>query len=195
MRYYSQRTGCVYLSTAHAGNMPADAVPITEGRYLEVIGNPEPGKIRSHDAEGLPILTDRPPYIPTESELRQQIDTAADAARLSVVVDPVRALEYQLAATEAAAFKEAGYPAIEVPRAVVAWAVGGRTAKQAADSILLEAAKYNEALYLLRETRLSAKDLVRQAMDSGEIALAQRITTETIAAIMATVSRVDSDAG
>ena len=195
MRYYSQRTGCVYLSTAHAGNMPADAVPITEGRYLEVIGNPEPGKIRSHDAEGLPILTDRPPYIPTESELRQQIDTAADAARLSVVVDPVRALEYQLAATEAAAFKEAGYPAIEVPRAVVAWAVGGRTAKQAADSILREAAQYNEALYVLRETRLAAKAQVRQAMAGGDVSLAQGITDESIDVIQLSVSWVDSAAG
>lgn len=57
-RYYSKATGCTYLTSLHGANMPADAIPIDEGRYLSVIGNPDPGKIRSHDAQGLPILID-----------------------------------------------------------------------------------------------------------------------------------------
>lgn len=60
MRYYSKSTGCCYLSATHGGQMPPDAVPIPESRYRAVIANPSPGKIRSHDAEGLPILIDPP---------------------------------------------------------------------------------------------------------------------------------------
>lgn len=65
-RFYSQSTGCSYLSGLHA-TMPSDVVPITEERFLSVIGNPEHGKIRSHDPDGLPILID--PLPPTTEEL------------------------------------------------------------------------------------------------------------------------------
>jgi len=66
-RYYSKTTGCTYLTSLHGTNMPADAVPIDEGRFLSVIGNPPEGKIRGHDAEGLPILID--PLPPTAEAL------------------------------------------------------------------------------------------------------------------------------
>ncbi|ERI52174.1 hypothetical protein N878_01245, partial [Pseudomonas sp. EGD-AK9] len=78
-RYYSKTTGTTYLSSVHQ-HLPNDAVLIDENRYLSVIANPAPGKIRSHDADGLPILIDPPPYVPTAEELCTQIDTAADAA-------------------------------------------------------------------------------------------------------------------
>lgn len=58
-RYYSQLTGCTYLSGLNAA-MPGDAVPITEERFLAVIGNPESGKVRGHDTDGLPTLIDPP---------------------------------------------------------------------------------------------------------------------------------------
>ena len=41
--------------------MPADVVPITEERFLEVIARPPVGKARGHDADGLPILVDPEP--------------------------------------------------------------------------------------------------------------------------------------
>ncbi|MCF6782315.1 phage tail protein [Stutzerimonas stutzeri] len=82
MRYYSKTTGCTYLSNTHAGQMPPDAVPISDARYLEVIGNPAPGKIRSHDAEGLPILTDPMPAPPPS---RDQVE----AVRLRAYADPI----------------------------------------------------------------------------------------------------------
>lgn len=122
--------------------------------------------------------------------LYQAIDQAADTARRTVAGDPLRAEEYKTAATEAQAFKDAGYPANAVPRTVAAWAIGGRTAQQAADSILTEAAQYNEALYLLRETRLQAKELVRQAMAAGNVELAQDIAAETIISIQAAVAGI-----
>ncbi|MFW9080371.1 phage tail assembly chaperone [Pseudomonas sp. P2757] len=58
-RFYSQSTGCVYLSGVHS-RMPNDAVPITDECFIAVIGNPEPGKVRSHAVDGLPILIDAP---------------------------------------------------------------------------------------------------------------------------------------
>lgn len=126
----------------------------------------------------------------TASELCARIDAAADAARSAVVGDPVRSLEYQKAAEEARAFVAAGYPADAVPRTVAAYVTAERTAQQAADSILAEAAAYNEALYFLRETRLQAKERVRKAMDAGDIELAQTIAEETVAAIQAAVAGV-----
>ncbi|MCQ4314475.1 phage tail protein [Stutzerimonas zhaodongensis] len=121
------------------------------------------------------------------SDLRVRIDLAADTARAAVVGDPTRTIEYERAAAEAAQFKAAGYPADNVPRTVAAWAINGRTAQQAADDILAEAAAYTEALYQIRETRLQAKELVQQAMEAGDTQQAQNIAAETIAAIQAAV--------
>lgn len=65
MRLYSPTTGCTYLKGIHA-DLPPDAIPISEERYLAVIAAPADGKIRSHDERGLPILVDPPP--PTRDE-------------------------------------------------------------------------------------------------------------------------------
>lgn len=59
-RFYSLTTQTTYLEGLHH-IMPADAQEITEARYLEVLANPAPGKVRDHDADGLPILIDPPP--------------------------------------------------------------------------------------------------------------------------------------
>lgn len=57
IRYYSQSTGCCYLSELHT-DIPEDAVEISEEIYETVIANPQPGKVRGHDAAGLPVLVD-----------------------------------------------------------------------------------------------------------------------------------------
>lgn len=188
-RLYSQATGSTYISGIHS-NMPVDAVPITEARYLEVIANPAPGKIRSHDAAGLPILIDPPPHVPTADELCHQVDTAADAARTAVAGDALRAVEYERAAAEAVQFAAAGYPADAVPRSVAAWAINGRTAQQAADSILEEAAAYTNALLQIRETRLAAKEQIRALMKTGKTAEAEKLAQDTVAAIQASVAGI-----
>ncbi len=59
-RFYSRTTGCTYLEGIH-GSMPEDAVRISEDRYMAVIASPALGKVRDHDAEGLPLLIDPPP--------------------------------------------------------------------------------------------------------------------------------------
>lgn len=190
-RYYSQETGNTYLQGIH--QVPAGAVPITEAKYQEVIANPAPGKIRSHDAQGLPILIDPPAYAPTVDELCNRIDTAADAARRAVAGDPLRAVEYDRARLAAEQFAAADYQG-EVPAMVAAWAINGRTAQQAADSILAEAAAYTHALELLRTTRLAAKEQIRTLMAANQVAQAQQVADQTIASIEAAVAGIGNNA-
>lgn len=193
-RYYSQTTGCSYLEGVHNTELPPDAVEIPEDRYLTVIANPTPGKIRSHDAHGLPILVDPPPYVPTADELCARVDAAADAARAAVAGDPLRAVEYDRAANEAQAFAAAGYEGA-VPPMVAAWAINGRTAQQAADDILREAAQYNGALVELRTVRLQAKEQIRTLMVAGQVEQAQQVAEQTIATIEAAVSGIGNARG
>lgn len=83
-RFYlkeSETTGTSYVEGIHA--IPAGAVEISEDRFLSVIANADPGKIRSHDSAGLPILIDPPPPPPLT---RDQIE----AQRLRAYADPLR---------------------------------------------------------------------------------------------------------
>lgn len=188
MRYYSKTTGATYLAALHS-DMPEDSISIPEERYWEVIANPAPGKIRSHDAQGLPILIAPPPDVPTADELCTRIDAAADDARLRIAGDPLRAVEYDRARLAAEQFAAADYQG-DVPPMVAAWAIGGRTAQEAADSILAEAAQYTAALVNLRETRLAAKEQIRALIGVGQIEQAQQLADQTIAAIEAAVAGI-----
>lgn len=58
-RFYSKTTQTTYLPGIHSV-VPDDAVEISEGLYLSVIGNPAEGKVRVHDDHGLPYLIDAP---------------------------------------------------------------------------------------------------------------------------------------
>ncbi|WP_322978986.1 phage tail protein [Pseudomonas sp. C11] len=190
---YSKSTGGIYDPAIHGVSIPVDAVAMSAERYNSVIANPVPGKIRSHDAEGLPILIDPPAYVPTADELCQRIDTAADAARRAVAGDPLRAVEYDRARLAAEQFAAADYLG-EVPAMVAAWAINGRTPQQAADSILAEAAAYTNALELLRSTRLAAKEQIRTLIAAGEVEQAQQLTDQTIATIEAAVAGIGNNA-
>lgn len=191
-RFYSQRTGSTYLVGIH--KVPEDAVPISEERYMNVIANPTLGMIRSHDAHGLPILVAPPTYVPSSEALCARVDAAADKARAKVAGDPLRAVEYDRSRLEAEAYKAAGYQG-DVPRMVAAWAINGRTPRQAADSILSEASAYTEALYCIRETRLQAKELIRAAVNAGNVEQAQDIADETVAFIENAVAGIGNNAG
>lgn len=94
-RFYSRSTGCAYIVGIHQ-TMPQDAVEISAERYDAVIANPVSGKVRGHDAEGLPILIDPAPDVAgdernwRDSELssviwlrdrhRDQLDLGAETA-------------------------------------------------------------------------------------------------------------------
>jgi hypothetical protein len=191
--FYAKSTNGFYDSTIN-DYMPDDFVEITAENHAELINGQGQGFRIVADDSGHPILVSTP-TIPVAAEgLCAQIDTAADAARQAVAGDPLRAVEYERSATEAQAFKAAGYPAAAVPRTVAAWAIGGRTAQQAADNILVESAAYTEALYQIRETRLGAKELVRQAMTAGDLDQAQDIAAETIAAIESAIAGIGNNA-
>ncbi|WLH91542.1 phage tail assembly chaperone [Pseudomonas sp. FP453] len=60
MRFYSPSTGCTYLPAIHGENIPSDAVEISDEVFLQVIANPERGKIRAHDDNGQPYLISAP---------------------------------------------------------------------------------------------------------------------------------------
>jgi hypothetical protein len=110
------------------------------------------------------------------------IDTAADTARTQLAGDPLRAVEYQLAAEQAQAYQAEAYQG-EVPPMVAAWAVNGRTAEQAANDILTEAARFNRALEQLRSLRLTGKEEVRRLMDQQQTDAALAVTDATLIAI------------
>ncbi|CAE6923445.1 conserved protein of unknown function [Pseudomonas marincola] len=183
-----------YSSDAHA-EIPDDAVEITPDYRDALLIGISQGKQIEKNAVGYPVLIEPPLAAPPNSEqLCANIDTAADAARHTVAGDPLRAVEYERAASEAWAFAAANYQG-EVPPMVAAWAIGERTAQQAADSILAEAAQYNAALVHLRTVRLNAKELIRAAMLEGNIEQAEDIAAETIASIQAAVAGIGNNAG
>ena len=192
--FYARSTHGFYDPTIHA-TMPDDAVEITRKEHAALLDGQLAGKVISAGADGSPVLIDPPQTPVTAADLCSQIDAAADTARRAVAGDPLRAVEYERSAGEAQAFKAAGYPANAVPRTVAAWAIGGRTAQQAADSILVESAAYTEALYQIREARLGAKEMVRQAMAAGDVDQAQDIAAETIAAIESAISGIGNARG
>lgn len=117
----------------------------------------------------------------------EQIDQAADASRRAVLGDPMRALEYQVAAEEAKTFAQAGYTG-EVPPTVQAWMDAAELeAQAAADNILAEAAAWKGALYEIREVRLKAKQQVRKATSH---AAAEALADAAIAQIQTSVQGI-----
>ncbi|RMQ48615.1 hypothetical protein ALQ04_01965 [Pseudomonas cichorii] len=175
-RFYSSTTGCTYLPQVHGDQIPEDAVQISEEIYTSVIANPPVGKVRSHDASGLPVLVDPVQVIPTAEELCEQIDSV----QLVSALEALRALEYSLASSEAQAFKVAGYPVDDVPRAVAAYVINGRTPQEAADLILQASADSADMVYRIREVRLAAKERVRTLVAAGEHDQAKAVVIEAI---------------
>lgn len=58
-RLYSPSTGSCYSKGVHTV-IPDDVIFISDEVFLSVIGNPEPGKVRRHDADGVPYLIGAP---------------------------------------------------------------------------------------------------------------------------------------
>ncbi|WP_242489364.1 MULTISPECIES: phage tail protein [unclassified Pseudomonas] len=133
--------------------------------------------------------------VPTVADLCARIDNYADQARRNFAVDPLRAIEYERVAAEAQAFKDAGYPENAVPRSVAAWAISGRTSQEAADDILIEATRYAEVLYLIRERRLEAKELIKARIAIGAIDEARQIVDKAVKAIQAATAGVERAQG
>ncbi|MCL8302190.1 phage tail protein [Pseudomonas mosselii] len=150
--------------------------------------NCQPGFAEEWLPEGTPELKPTPEE--TSRWLCDNIDAAADRARQSALGDPGRAQEYERAAAEAQAFKDSGYPLDAIPRTVSAGMTGGVSAQEAADAILLEAQRFEEVLYRLRELRLDAKARVRELLSQGQEAQAIELSRLQIDAIYAAVAGV-----
>lgn len=187
--FFSPATQLFYNAAIHA-QLPADKRPVTDEAYRQLVNERPAGKRVAPNEDGDPVLVDieQPPI--TADGLCSLIDRAADAARHAVAGDPLRAEEYKTAAAEAKQFAAAGYPVDAVPPMVAAWAINGRTANQAADNILAEAAQYNAALVQLRTVRLAAKEQVRALMGGGADTEAQQLAIATVAAIQAAVAGI-----
>lgn len=182
MPFYDPATGGFYSDDRT--DIPDGSVEITEERRTMLINS---GRAIVLGADGLPEPAQAVAI--TLQQILESVDLAADQAREAVAGDPLRAVEYDRARIEAEVFAAADYQG-EVPRMVAAWAINGRNARQAADSILAEAAAYTEALYTLREARLQAKEQIRTAFAAGNTELAEDIAAETVAAIEAAVQGV-----
>lgn len=164
------------------------SVEVPHADYLSLLGHPVVG-----DANGYPVLEELSTQLSAE-QFCAAIDASADAARRAVAGDPLRAVEYANAATEAQAFAAAGYQGT-VPPMVAAWAINGRTPQQAADSILAEASQYNVALVQLRTVRLQAKEQIRTLMAANQVVQAEQLAARTIASIEAAVAGIGNNAG
>ncbi|WP_219097578.1 hypothetical protein [Pseudomonas sp. UMAB-40] len=174
-------------------SIPDDAVEITSAYHAELLAGESGGKIISWRDDGYPVLVEPPVIVLSCPALCAQIDAAADKARAAVAGDPLRAVEYQRSADQAQAFKDAGYPAESVPAMVAAWAITGRTARQAADNILAEANAYYDALTWIRATRLAAKEQVRALMENEQQAAAEALANTTVSAIRAAVAGIGNN--
>lgn len=156
-------------------------VEIDDKFYMQLLAqNSEGIGIIGRSDEGFPIIIDSPIYL---SGLCADIDTVADAVRKYVAGDSLRAAEREMAAQEARSFKLAGYPLDNVPRMVSAWAIYGRTAQEAADSIISEADAYTESLCRLREARLEAKERIRGLWADGYFSEAKAVRDEAVSLI------------
>lgn len=179
---FSPSTRGFYIVGVHA-NIPPDAIDITDQEHADLLAGELAESCIGDGAGGKPVQIDRPP--PSRAQLCSAIDAEADAARLAVVGDPLRVVEYERAAAEATAYQGTGYSG-PVPAAVQSWAdAKGWSGQQAADDILAAASAFNAALYQLRDIRLKGKAAV---MNSGADAAAKTIADAAIAQIRAAVT-------
>lgn len=178
----------------HASQIPAGAIEITDDAHAMLIRGQANGKLMKVAIDGTPSVVDRP--APSLAEIRagllRSIDATADAARLAVAGDPLRAAEYQIAEAEAKTYQAGGYVG-ECPPSVKSWAEAKSWAtKQAADNIIAEAAAWNAALYAIRDARLKAKEGVRNALTAED---ATAIAEAAITGIESKVKNLGNAAG
>jgi len=174
------------LLSAYA-DLPDDLIDATEEEWQTVGLGSAPAGMTRGSVNGRPawVAPPSPDLATAMSWAIAAIDEAADAARLAVAGDPLRAAEYQIAETEAKSYQAAGY-AGECPPSVKSWAEAkGWTSKEAADNILAEAGAWNTALYALRDVRLKAKEAVRSASTSEEAMAISRTAVDGIKAKVA----------
>lgn len=181
-----------YVEGIHS-EIPAPAIAISDETHAALLDGQSVGKTMAVTADGQPRLIAPPAQSlgQIRTALCARIDSAADAARLAVAGDPLRAAEYQIAEAEAKAYQAAGYTG-ECPPSVKSWAEAKAwPSKQAADNIIAEAVAWNAALYAIRDARLKAKEAVRNALTAEA---ATEIANATIDGIKSKVANLGNAA-
>lgn len=120
---------------------------------------------------------------------QQQIELAADQARAVVLGDPLRAIENQMAESEAKAFKQAGYVGDVPPTVQVVVDVQGVEPVEAAEAILQEAKAWHAALCSIRAANMKGKVEVLKATSHAQ---AEASADAAIAAIRAVAAEVSA---
>jgi len=166
----------------------------------DVIWMPWQGRLRMSEAptptseymwtDAGPAWVERAPVTIVAARAIDKVDAEGDAARLKVIGDPTKVLEYQLAEAQARPYAAAGYPD-PAPECVASWADAKRWAnggeswsgQQAADDIITTADRWYSALERIRRLRLDAKERVRAAVAAGAAlpdvdAIAQQFSTD-----------------
>ncbi|WP_432218778.1 phage tail protein [Pseudomonas kribbensis] len=124
--------------------------------------------------------------------LCNNVDAAADKARITLAGDPLKAMEYAQAAADAQAYQDAGYPKKEVPLSIAAWVAKGRSAKQAAEQILGKADQLTDHLLTLRTLRLKAKTRIRGYASKSQMDQARAAADEALLAIRGLTDNTNS---
>lgn len=118
------------------------------------------------------------------------IDNSADTARATILARPTNPEEYKFALADAEAYAAAGFQGA-APRGVSGWAYAKRrqgwTAQQAAQDILDTAGLWVGAMYAIRDGRLDAKELVRDATTAYEVELILESYSDALSAVMQSV--------
>jgi len=166
----------------------------------QVVWMPWQGRLRMSEAPTLtsvymwtdagPAWVERAPLEIVAARAIAAMDAEGDAARLQVIGDPTKVLEYQLAEAQARPYAAAGYLGA-APECVASWADAKRwanagepwTGQQAADDIIATADRWYGALERIRRLRLDAKERVRAALAAGAAladvdAIAQQFSTD-----------------
>lgn len=69
-KYFSEEAGGFIASETHRGDLPADAVEVSEGVFLEMLAAREAGKVVEADSNGAPVAVDPPVVSPAAKTVR-----------------------------------------------------------------------------------------------------------------------------
>lgn len=171
-----------------------DEPPVVEGAEVEALAAPAAGfPVAPFDgavliiSDGLLEWRDDRAIENARLAAIDAIDAASDLARAAILVKNTNTIEYQVALADAIKYRDAGF-AGPVPRGVSSWSHAKRrqgwTDQQAAEDILATEARWMNALYFIREQRLDAKEMVRDAVTNAEVDALLATFTATLTAAM-----------
>jgi len=164
MTRYSKTTGTFYPFDIDykPESLPADIQEVSLADYETAMARPA-GYSFSFDAVGKLTIAPPPaaPLVDQQTAAIKRIDADVDAIYRDVVGN--RQTEYDLAESDAQAYKAAGYTGTAL-ESVQSWAdAKKKTAQWAADDILMTATLWRRAQAAIRSNRLMRKEEVRNA--------------------------------